>query len=282
MSRVYEALARAMDERPVEPLRAATHQVPTLEQYSSEGGQLVDRPAPVVPSPPQPNRGAPQPVAGLYPVGRPAPDFEGYSSVATVLQQAQLDRGLQALLVTSAIPGEGKTLTVVNLALTLSESYARRVLIVDADLRQPSVHRLLGINAAAGLTDALMRPGGEPPFVQLSPRLTVLPAGRSDPNPVALLSPDRVEPLLGECIRRFDWVLVDTPPLTAGADALLLTRFVQGVVLVIRAGAAPYSLVEKTVADLGRDCIVGTVLNGVDEEAVPSSSQYYGRSTSGR
>jgi len=281
MSRVYEALARATDERAVERLRADAHQLPTLEQYSSEGGQVVERPDPVGSSPPQPNWGAPPPVTGLYPVGRPFPDVEAYSSIATVLHEAQLDRGLQTLLVTSAIPGEGKTLTVVNLALALSESYARRVLIVDADLRQPSVHRVLGINAVTGLSGALVRPGGELPLVQVSPRLTILPAGRSDPNPIALLSPDRVQPLLEECARRFDWVLVDTPPVTAGADALLLTRFVQGVVLVIRAGAAPYSVVEKTVADIGRDCIVGTVLNAVDEAVVPSSIQY-DRSAPGR
>jgi capsular exopolysaccharide synthesis family protein len=261
-------------------------QVPTLEQYSSGGGQVVDRPDPAGPAPPQPT---PQPkwepppaVTGLYPVGRPVRDFEGYSSIATVLHEAQLDRGLNTLLMTSAIPGEGKTLTVINLALALSESYARRVLIVDADLRQPSVHRVLGINAVAGLTDALARRGGELPVVQVSPRLTVLPAGSPEPNPIALLSPDRVQPLLGECARRFDWVLVDTPPVTAGADALLLTRFVQGVVLVIRAGAAPYHVIEKAVADLGRDCIVGTVLNGVDEDAVPSTTSQYGRHASGR
>jgi capsular exopolysaccharide synthesis family protein len=191
-----------------------------------------------------------------------------------VLHEAQLDRGLKSLLVTSSAPQEGKTLTVVNLAITLCASYARRVLIVDADLRRPAVAQVLGIEADAGVNDILARPGTSLPLVDVSPLLSVLPAGRPVSNPLSRLTADRIEPLLTECVARFDWVIVDTPPVGTGADAQLLARFVQGVIFVVRAGAVPYSVVERAVGEVGRECIIGTVLNGVDEPSVAAVSPY--------
>ncbi len=286
MSRIYEALARANDVvvEP-EPTAFPSPAVTALEQYAHEGRHaFVGRPM-MRPVPP------PLPAAIVDPYSSivPAQGFDGkvmdgstlnviaadqYATLATVLHQTQLDRGLKTLLVTSATPQEGKTLTIVNLAITLSHSYARRVLIVDADLRRPSVHRALGITVDRGLSDALSRPAGELPIVQISQQLFVLPAGRPDPNPLVRLSHDRLQPVLEECAARFDWVLVDTPPLGIGADAQLLARFVQGVIFVIRAGAASYHVLERAVAQLGRESIIGTVLNGVEEAAVPVASTY--------
>src|SRR4029453_4765392 len=107
-----------------------------------------------------------------------------YRGVATVLHETQMDRGLKSVLVTSVAPGEGKTLTAGNLALTLSESYARRVLIIDADLRRPSVHRVLGVSGQRGLREALARPSRELPLIELSPLVSVLPARAPAPNPL--------------------------------------------------------------------------------------------------
>jgi capsular exopolysaccharide synthesis family protein len=199
---------------------------------------------------------------------------EAYADLATMLHETQLDRGLQTVLITSAAPQEGKSLTVVNLAMTLSASFARRVLIVDADLRRPSIHRALGIGGEKGLSDVLAHSTGELPIVDVSSRLAVLPAGRPDPNPLARLTPERLNPMFGECASRFDWVLVDTPPLGTAGDAQLLARFVQGVIFVIRSGVAPYTVIEKAIDQLGRECIIGTVLNGVDERTVPPASPY--------
>jgi capsular exopolysaccharide synthesis family protein len=290
VSRIYEALARAARDVPVEEPHAAAQPEPAsaLEHYAVEQWQAFDSPVARPPLPGPAPIAAP-PAADRHPVGLPAADFRGkvigmspgnavsterYVNLATVLQEAQLDRGLQTVLVTSSARQEGKTLTVVNLAMTLGDSYARRVLIIDADLRRPSVHRALGIDAQTGLSDALSQPASQLPLIHVSPRLSVLPAGRPDANPLARLSPDRMQPLLADCASRFDWVLVDTPPVGAVADAQLLARFVQGVVFVIRAGVAPYSVVERAVAELGRECIIGTVLNGVDENLVPATSPY--------
>jgi protein-tyrosine kinase len=289
VSRIYEALARAANDVTLE-VQAGVPSVPAsaLEHYAPEGWHAFD-PGGAAPSLRQDAVRIPAPaVVDLNAVGPPAADFRGkvlggpgnavsaerYVNLATVLHEAQLDRGLQTLLVTSSARQEGKTLTVVNLAMTLSESYARRVLIVDADLRRPSVHRALGIDAQAGLSDALLEPTSQLPLIHVTPRLSVLPAGRPDPNPLSRLTPDRLEPLLADCASRFDWVLVDTPPVGTEADAQLLARFVQAVIFVIRAGAAPYSVVERAVAELGRECIIGTVLNGVDENLAPPVSPY--------
>lgn len=287
MSRIYEALARAndivVDTSPTTSVQPAST---AMEQYVQEGRRASVDHRPGI-RPLSPPRAAA--VVDPYPSIFPTPDFDGkvmregignvgsleqYANLATVLHETQLDRGLQSLLVTSAVPQEGKTLTVVNLAIMLANSYARQVLIVDADLRRPSVHRALGTAADRGLSDALSRPGGELPIIRVSPQLSVLPAGRPDPNPLVRLSQDRLQQILEECAARFDWVLVDTPPLGSGADAQLLARFVQGVIFVIRAGSAPYHVVERAVAQLGRESIIGTVLNGVDESVVPASSPY--------
>jgi capsular exopolysaccharide synthesis family protein len=192
-----------------------------------------------------------------------------------------MDRGLKTVVVTSAAPREGKTLTVVNLALTLSESYARRVLVIDADLRWPSVHRVLGITAETGLSEALGRLSSQLPLVEVSPLLSVLPAGHPKPNPLACLSSDRMQAVVNECASRFDWVLVDTPPVGVLADAQLLARRVQGVVFVIRAGATPFSVVERAIAELGRESVIGTVLNGVEARNIPAAS-LYGHHAAGR
>ena len=303
MSRIYEALARANDVVAEEPAQnafesqsvaapqpaAASPSAAALERYTAERPQPLHhvaarRPlpsvAPVISSPVVDDR---------HPFVSPTSDFEGkvmtggstngvsaeaYADLATMLHETQLDRGLQTLLVTSAAPQEGKSLTVVNLAMTLSTSFARRVLIVDADLRRPSVHRALGIAGDKGLSDVLRRATSELPIVEVSSRLSVLPAGRPDPNPLARLSPDRLQPIFAQCAARFDWVLVDTPPLGTASDAQLLARFVQGVIFVIRAGVAPYTVIERAIDQLGRECIIGTVLNGVDERTVPPTSPY--------
>ena len=291
MSRIYEALARATAEPDVEAAPTPRDPGPatTLDHYTSEGVPIA--PARIVPPAVQ------KPVAFDHSVVRPTANFDGklvsqngtslpaeqYRVLATALHEAQVDRGLQTVVVTSAVPREGKTLTVVNLGRTLSGSYARRVLLIDADLRLPSIHHAFGVAGSTGLSEAMSRPSGPLPFVQVSPLLWILPAGRADSNPLARLSSGRFRSLIEECAKQFDWVLVDTPPVGIGADAQLIARHVQGVLLVIRAGAASYSVVEKAAADLGRESIIGTVLNGVDERKLSSADLYdYYRADSAR
>jgi protein-tyrosine kinase len=200
--------------------------------------------------------------------------LEQYRRLAAALHDAQLEGGLKTVMLTSAVPDEGKTLTVVNLALTLSESYDRRVLIIDADLRRPNVHSLLRVPNTHGLTEALADEHLELPFVEISERLSVLTAGRPGPAPLARLTSPRMQTLLEECSRRFDWVLLDTPPVGILTDAQLLARVAGAVVLVISAGSTPATVVERTIAELGVERIIGTVLNRVEAHAL-SDARYY-------
>jgi capsular exopolysaccharide synthesis family protein len=182
-------------------------------------------------------------------------------------------------MVSSAVPQEGKTLTVVNLAMTLSESYRRRVLLIDADLRRPSIHDVFGISNRYGLGDALRSEVSDLQFSRVSPMLWVLPAGPPDANPMGALASDRMERFLDEVGSSFDWILLDAPPVALIADAGLLARLTRAVILVIGAGSTPYSLVEKVVAELGRENIIGTVLNRIDGDATPWSAHYSGYSS---
>jgi capsular exopolysaccharide synthesis family protein len=200
--------------------------------------------------------------------------IEQYRRLAATLHEAQVERGLRRVAITSALPEEGKTLTAANLALTLSESFGRRVLLIDADLRRPGVHAVFGVANASGLTEALSSPARDPAFAAVSPRLSVLTAGRVGQNPLAALSSERMRELLEECSARFDWVLLDTPPVGVLSDAQVVARLAGSVLLVIAAGSTSYPIVERAVEDLGRECIIGTVLNRVDDRVIPEARYY--------
>jgi capsular exopolysaccharide synthesis family protein len=211
--------------------------------------------------------------ARLVTQGADPVSLEQYRRLAAALHDAQVERGLKTVMVTSALPGEGKTLTVANLALTLSESYARRVLAIDADLRWPALHQVLGAANERGLSEALEQ-GGEPTIVELSGRLSIMTAGKPGPAPLAGLTSERMGTILKECASRFDWVLVDTSPVGVLPDGQVLARLIGAVILVINAGATPSVAVERAVADLGPEYILGTVLNRVEERRIPDAGYY--------
>jgi capsular exopolysaccharide synthesis family protein len=209
-----------------------------------------------------------------------AVSLEQYRKLGALLHEAQAQNHSRTVMITSALPHEGKTLTVVNLALTLSESYARRVLVIDADLRGPSLHTILDIPNDRGLSEALHDGLRELPFTQISARLSALTAGTPGPTPLAGLSSTRMAEVLEDCAARFDWVLIDTPPVGVLPDAQVLARLVGEVILVIGAGSTPAAAIERAVAELGGpDAISGTVLNRVEERRIPDAGYYsrYGK-----
>lgn len=293
MSRVEQALRRAgrgtltpVSEWP-EPRHVANDRL-SLDLYPGEGhGAIV--PAPDV-SVSVSNIVAPD--AGVFD-GGPPPRFaaafgdkvvtsdkvppatvEQYRRLAAALHHIQMEQGLRSVTVTSSVPQEGKTLTIVNLAMTLSESYKRRVLLVDADLRRPSIHSVFGFAGRRGLCEALRSAPGEiVPLAHVSPRLSVLPAGTSEGDSMTALASPRMAELLEEAASDFDWILLDAPPVALMADAGLLVRLTRAVILVIGAGSTPYTVVEKVVTELGRENIVGTVLNRA--QVKPGALSYY-------
>jgi capsular exopolysaccharide synthesis family protein len=200
--------------------------------------------------------------------------IEQYRRLAASVHELQGAHGTKTLMMTSAVPQEGKSLTVTNLALTLSESYGRRVLLIDADLRRPSIHDIFRLPNAKGLSEGLRSDSGEISLLQVSPRLSILPAGRPTSNPMAGLTSDRMRVLLQESAAVFDWVLLDAPPVGIMPDAHLLAGLTDGVIFVIAAGSTPFALVERAVSEIGRDSIVGTVLNRI-EAANTLAAGYY-------
>jgi len=288
MSRIEEAWRRASGTVPHSRESAAFAE---LEESCEDILDLYPNEAAETPIPPEPNR-VPRPTVVAPRTGNrqlrpPAAAFERklvvsgkasplaveqYRRLAGAVHDLQVDQGLNTLMVTSALPGEGKTLTIANLALTLSEACSRRVLLIDADLRRPFVHQLFGLSNANGLSDVLRRERGAMPFVQLSEHLTVLPAGKLD-QPMALTS-DRMRVLIEQSAAAFDWVLIDAAPVGFMPDAQVLARLTRAVLFVIAAHSTPHALVSRAIAELGQDCVVGTVLNGVDEHTIPAAAYY--------
>jgi capsular exopolysaccharide synthesis family protein len=200
---------------------------------------------------------------------------EQYRRLAAVLHQLQAEQGMKSVMIASVAAGEGKTLTATNLALTLSESFKRRVVLVDADLRRPTLHELLGLPNASGLNDGLKADrDAKLSLFEVTPRLTVLPAGAPNPDPMGGLTSDRMRFIVEEAADKFDWVVIDTPPLGLLSDASLLAKMVDAVVLVIWAGSTPYRMIQRAIQSIGRERIVGVVLNRVVDQ--PKSYGYYG------
>jgi capsular exopolysaccharide synthesis family protein len=215
--------------------------------------------------------------------GPAAAAVEQYRRLAAKLHQAQIDRHMNAVMVVSAVPSEGKTLTSVNLALTLSRSYKKRVLLIDADLRRPSLHEVCGLHVERGLQECVLEPadGELATAFEVAPGLALLPAGRPTNDPMSVLTSPRMRAILDEARRTFDWVIVDTAPMAALSDAQVLKDAVDGALLVVSAGNTPFELVDRAVQALGRDRLLGVVLNGVSEDAIGAAygyADYYGRS----
>jgi capsular exopolysaccharide synthesis family protein len=204
-----------------------------------------------------------------------------YRRLAATLHKAQTLDGVRSVMVTSAASADGKTITALNLALVLSGSYKRRVLLIDADLRNPSIGQLVGVNPDRGLSDALKTATDQKiAVVPLTPLLTLLPGGRPEPDPTSGLTSDRMRRIFDEAVNHFDWVVVDAPPVGAVADAAHLAEMVDRALLVIRAERTQYPAVQKAIEALGRERLLGVVLNGVDRRAVAEPGHRYAYSAS--
>jgi capsular exopolysaccharide synthesis family protein len=202
---------------------------------------------------------------------------EQYRHLAAAFHQAQKVSGVRTVTVTSALPSEGKTLTATNLALTLSESYRRRVLLIDADLRRPRMREMFGLPVSAGLTDALTSARGDRlPVHHITSNLWVLAAGRMVPDPMSLLVSPSMKQLLEEARESFDWVIVDTPPIAILPDANLLSAMIDTALLVVSARSTPYPMVQRAVEAIGAQRILGVVLNRAEKIGPSGSYNYYG------
>jgi capsular exopolysaccharide synthesis family protein len=148
------------------------------------------------------------------------------------------------------------------------------VVLIDADLRRPSIHEVFRLSNVTGLSDQLRSDSAQLSLVQLSPHLSVLPAGRPDSNPMAGLTSERMRALIEESAQVFDWVLLDAPPVGIMPDANLVSRLTEGVLFVVAAGSTPYQVVTRAVEEIGREAIIGVVFNRIEPESIPHTGYY--------
>jgi protein-tyrosine kinase len=199
---------------------------------------------------------------------------EQFRRIAAALYRARELRPIKVVMIVSAVPGEGKTLTAVNLALTLSESYKSRVLLVDADLRRPSVHVVFDLPNTTGLKERLIAEVDDFKATPISPYLSVLTAGSAPVDPMSALVSDRMRTVLSAGAAGVDWVVLDTPPVELLPDANLLSSLADVAILVVHAGSTKCEQSQRAVDAIGRDRILGVVLNQVKETG-PDRDNYY-------
>jgi len=190
---------------------------------------------------------------------------EQFRGIAAALYRIRETHPIKIVMVASAVPGEGKTLTAVNLALTLAESYQARVLLVDADLRRPTVHTVFDVPNNHGLKEALVGTGGDLGAIRVSPHLSVLTAGSAMVDPMGALVSSEMREVLDVASAECDWVILDTPPIELLPDANLIGALADIAVLVVQAASTKCELVRHAVEAIGRDRIAGVVLNQMAE-----------------
>ena len=202
---------------------------------------------------------------------------EQFRTLRSRLYQCRDNQSLRSLLVTSSVPGEGKTFVTVNLAQGIVRQPDRRAIIIDADLRCPRVHALLGAPKVPGLTDYLRGEADEAGVIQYGPEgnLCVIPGGNEVTNPSELLSNGRLGALIKRLVPVFDWILLDSPPCLPVADASILAAVCDGVLLVVKAGSTPSPVAQRARQELQTRNVVGVVLNAVGEGYMYNSEYYH-------
>jgi non-specific protein-tyrosine kinase len=195
---------------------------------------------------------------------------EAYRTLRTNIQFSSLDKPIQTLLATSTAPDEGKSTTLANLAVTIAQA-EQRVILVDCDLRRPSVHTLFGVPNEQGLTTAILAQVEGPLPLQATsvPGLSLLTSGPLPPRPADLLGSRRMEQLIARLRNEADMVLFDTPPVIAVTDAAVLATRVDGVLLVLQAGQTRRDRAREARQKLEKvkANIIGVVLNNAKLEA---------------
>jgi capsular exopolysaccharide synthesis family protein len=295
MSRIYDALQRASLERKAAQ-EAGAAEIP--EPFVVPG--VEDLPA-AHPDVILENIAQPEwnPSLPFFPTledrGEGVEQFRGLRSQ---IYQFRDQIALKTILVGSGVPGEGKTFVAANLALSLARNENHRVLLIDADLRKPALHTLLGAPNTLGLTEYLA--GGaevndilqrnrnsrvtEAGRVHCIPSLTFISGGSSAANASELAANHRIEELIAILSPHFDWILMDSPPVLAVADAIDLARAADAVLLVARGAVTPFDVAQRAQAAFSNSRILGFVLNAV-KDAPPNTSYsypyYYGKQEAG-
>jgi capsular exopolysaccharide synthesis family protein len=298
MSRIHEALKKAEQERAA--TQGGTAQADYVAPSMSEPARFPEMPASVMPP------------AAMSPSAMPAfgstfnidtmlarcarlewtPDLatmlflngddgargtEEFRTLRSRLYHLREKMPLKKVLVTSALPKEGKSFTSSNLAQVMVRQHGRRVLLVDADLRAPRLHTMLGTTSDPGLSDYLLGNNDEFSIMQRGPleNLFFIPSGTIAADPAELVGNGRLKTLLQRVEPLFDWIVIDSPPAIPVSDASVLAKACDGVLMVVRSNATPFDIARKARQEFPDQALVGVVLNGTREEEVPYARYYY-------
>ena len=207
-------------------------------------------------------------------------EAESYRMLGNVVERMHQEASLRVVGISSPSPRDGKTVTALNLVGALTKTLQARVLLVEADLRHPSVAGYLGLRrtGAKGLVDAIQEPAlSLQEVIQLYPPfdLAVLPAGRALASPDEVLKSPRMAELLEEARRHYDYIVVDMPPLAPFADCQLIEKWIDGFLVVVAAYQTPRKLVQEALNTLEPDKVVGLVFNKDKRQAQRYYSDYY-------
>lgn len=213
------------------------------------------------------------PIEGIIASNPRSPVAESYRLIRTALVLSSPDRPPKNILITSMSPAEGKSATAVNIAMTFAQS-EKTVLLIDADLRKPRLHKLFQLENSQGLSTYLAGASGLTVHSpEIMPQLKVITSGPTPPNPSELIGSRRMKELLRELDARFDVIIWDSPPFLAVADSMLLSRILDGTLIIAKAGSTTYDALRrgaKSCADIGAHCL-GIIVNCYD----PKHSPYY-------
>ena len=204
---------------------------------------------------------------------------DAYQMLQANLKFLSSDREIKAIVVTSSVSKEGKSEIAANLALAMSH-VGRKVLLVDADMRRPVQHHIWNLTNAIGLSNVMVEQiASDTATHEVMPNLFVLPSGVLPPNPVALLDSKRMATLVESFTQDYDFVIFDTPSLAGTADAAVLSKLVDGTLLVVRPGTIDYSsanAAKEFLVQSGQN-VLGMVINGVNVRREPDSYFYYSK-----
>jgi capsular exopolysaccharide synthesis family protein len=211
---------------------------------------------------------------------------EQFRSLRSHVYQARYEAPLKTILIASGMPSEGKSFIAANLAMSLARNSIHNILLIDGDLRRPTLHHLLGAPGSPGLSDYLdgnadlidiMQRDRSPEAgghsgVGKVPNLTFIPSGKTRDNSSELVANHRIEKLVEAASPSFDWIVIDAPPVLAVTDAVDLGRAADAILLVARAASTPYEVAQRAKAAFNNARILGFVLNAVKD--APRSGSY--------
>lgn len=209
-----------------------------------------------------------------------SPFSEGYRTLRTNIQFSSLDRPLHTLMVTSASPGEGKSTTVSNLAIVMAQS-GKRTILIDTDLRRPVLHEIFDVPNNVGVTSALLLPRDADLAPLLQPtsveNLSLLTSGPQPPNPSELLGSHRMTELVQQLGQLGDVLLFDSPPVLAVTDAAVLSRLMDGVLLVVESGKTREGAAKRAAQELAKvnAHVLGIAVNRLSARLAGSNYYYY-------